>query len=253
MCMRMCMCMCMYPTFPLCKHPLRAGRKAARTLHTSVLRGDADTTRRRGALSVLPIRRFRRSMSRTLLLALPALAATREVLSFDFGWKHRTGLHTKASADAQPPADPDPGRLPDESKFNYDAADWEEVSLPHDGLIANAPSEKACPDGCSGKSFIPRHVLWYRKHFMIPADWKRDVFWLDFEGAFRNTTVWLNGVRIASHACGYTPFRVRLDNSTAIRLGNSSYNVLAVYVDPDNGDQGGRAHGSGWWYEGGGL
>ena len=29
--------------------------------------------------------------------------------------------------------------------------------------------------------------------------------------------------------------------------------VLAVYVDPDNGDQGGRAHGSGWWYEGGGL
>ncbi len=29
--------------------------------------------------------------------------------------------------------------------------------------------------------------------------------------------------------------------------------VLAVYVDPDNGDQGGRARGSGWWYEGGGL
>ena len=161
----------------------------------------------------------------TLLLALPALAAGRDVLSFDFGWKHRAGLHTKASADARPPANPDPGPHPDESKFDYDAADWEEVSLPHDGLIASAPSEKACPDGCSGKSFIPRHVLWYRKQFMIPADWKRDVFWLDFEGAFRNTTVWLNGVRIANHACGYTPFRVRLDNSTAIRLGNSAYNV----------------------------
>jgi len=24
-------------------------------------------------------------------------------------------------------------------------------------------------------------------------------------------------------------------------------------VDPDNGDEGARSHGSGWWYEGGGL
>ena len=235
-------------------------------------------------------------MSRSLLLTLPALVVAREVLTFDFGWKHRAGLHKKASADARPPIDPEVDPDVDESKFDYDDGDWDEVSLPHDGLIASAPSEKACPDGCSGKSFLPRHVLWYRKQFMIPDDWKRDVFWLDFEGAFRNTTVWLNGVRIANHACGYTPFRVRLDNSTAIRLG---YNVrhadgerehararereslvsthprldcalkrpcnvappgptpltqvLAVYVDPDNGDQGGRAHGSGWWYEGGGL
>ena len=48
------------------------------------------------------------------------------------------------------------------------------------------------------------------------------------------------------------PFRIRLDNLTVIRLGGST-NVLAVYVDPDNGDRGGRAHGSGWWCEGGGL
>ena len=158
----------------------------------------------------------------SLMLALP-VAASREVLTFDFGWKHRAGLHKKASADARPPIDPEVDPAVDESKFDYDDADWDDVSLPHDGLIASAPSEKACPTGCSGKSFLPRHVLWYRKQFMIPDDWKRDVFWLDFEGAFRNTTVWLNGVRIANHACGYTPFRVRLDNSTALRLG--SYNV----------------------------
>ena len=48
------------------------------------------------------------------------------------------------------------------------------------------------------------------------------------------------------------PFRVRLDNLTAISLGGGT-NVVAVYVDPDNGDRGGRSHGSGWWYEGGGL
>ena len=30
-------------------------------------------------------------------------------------------------------------------------------------------------------------------------------------------------------------------------------NTIAVFVDPNNGDEGGRARGSGWWYEGGGL
>ena len=237
---------------------------------------------------------------RLYLILFAALGArARDVVSFDFGWKHRTGLHYPAAPDSEPPVNPDPGASPAEARPEYDDGNWSSVQLPHDGLIASAPSEKACPDGCSGKSFLPRHVLWYRKQFMIPDDWKRDVFWLDFEGAFRNTTVWLNGVRIANHACGYTPFRVRLDNLTAIRLGNSGYNVrhadgererarerereslvsthprldcalkrpcnvapprptpltqvLAVYVDPDNGDQGGRAHGSGWWYEGGGL
>ena len=86
----------------------------------------------------------------------------------------------------------------------YADDDWAEVSLPHDGLIASAPSERACPNGCSGKSYLPRHVLWYRKQFTIPAEWKGDVFWLDFEGAFRNTTVWLNGMLVANHVCGYT-------------------------------------------------
>ena len=75
--------------------------------------------------------------------------------------------------------------------------------------------------------------------------------WLDFEGSFRNTTVWINGALAAQHDCGYTPFRVRLDNLTSVAYGAKS--TVAVYVDPDNGDLGGRESGSGWWYEGGGL
>ena len=134
----------------------------------------------------------------------PSPRPPREVLSFDFGWRHRAGLHTKANWDAEPPPDPDPGATPDESMPEYADDDWAEVSLPHDGLIASAPSERACPNGCSGKSYLPRHVLWYRKQFAIPAEWKGDVFWLDFEGAFRNTTVWLNGMLVANHVCGYT-------------------------------------------------
>ena len=180
-----------------------------------------------------------------------AAAATRDVVSFDFGWKHRTGLTQRAKSDDPPPVNPNPGLSPPESAPSFKDDDWQLVQLPHDGLIGNAASSHACPDGCSGRSYIPRHVLWYRKAFNLPSTWAGSAIWLDFEGSFRNTTVWINGQLAASHDCGYTPFRLRLDNITAVKYGTS--NVIAVFVDPDNGDSGGRDHGSGWWYEGGGL
>ena len=176
---------------------------------------------------------------------------TRNVVSFDFGWKHRTGLTKTADPNAPPPKNPLPGLTPPESSQTYDDSEWMNVQLPHDGLIATAPSQTACPDGCSGKSYIPRHVLWYRKAFNVPATWKDSAIWLDFAGSFRLTTVWINGVLAATHVCGYTPFRVRLDNITGFKVG--AENEVAVFVDPDNGDDGGSDHGSGWWYEGGGL
>ena len=150
-----------------------------------------------------------------------------------------------------PQANPDPGTHPAEAQPDYKPTDWKSVQLPHDGLIANTASAAACPDGCSGRSFLPRHVLWYHKSFTLPADWKGSAIWLDFAGSFRNTTVWINGVLSANHVCGYTPFRLRLDNITAVEVGKPI--AIAVYVDPDNGDNGARDHGSGWWYEGGGL
>ena len=182
-----------------------------------------------------------------MLLILPtSVLAARDTVTFDFGWRHRSGLHGFAQPDERPPINTDPGLVPKEAATDYDDSDWLKVHLPHDGLAGATPSVAACPDGCSGKSYIPRHVLWYRKTFAVPLSWKGSTVWLDFDGAFRNTTVWLNGERIHNHVCGYTPFRIHLTNLRA-------ENLLAVFVDPDNGDVGGRDHASGWWYEGGGL
>ena len=188
-----------------------------------------------------------------LLSLTSAAAGVRDTVAFDFGWKHRTGLNQTADPYAPPPVNTDPGLHPPEVSPSYDDKSWQNVQLPHDGLIAVAPiyPSPACPNGCSGKSYVPRHVLWYRKSFTLPASWKGSSIWLDFEGSFRNTTVWINGERAAGHICGYTPFRLRLDNITSVRYGTPT--VMAVYVDPDNGDGGDRSHGSGWWYEGGGL
>ncbi|EOD07028.1 hypothetical protein EMIHUDRAFT_96903 [Emiliania huxleyi CCMP1516] len=183
-----------------------------------------------------------------LLLCFLSLSAPRDEVSFDFGWRFTTGLSTHpAQSDEPPPASADPGLHPAEAQTGYDDSGWAEVQLPHDGLIAAAASSAACRDGCSGKSYIPRHVLWYRKAFTLPAEWAGSLLFLDFEGSFRKTT---------AHDCGYTPFRVRLDNATSLRrrLGSGdSAHTIAVFVDPDNGDEGARSHGSGWWYEGGGL
>lgn len=187
----------------------------------------------------------------TFLWTSPIMVIARSIVAFDFGWKHRTGLKEWAQPEDLPPVNPDPGVSPGEASLGYDTSDWLDVQLPHDGLIASSPSYKACPDGCSGQSFIPRHVLWYRKTFTLPTEWASSAVWLDFQGSFRNTTVWVNGKIATNHVCGYTPFRLRLDNITSVEYGSPT--ELAIFVDPDNGDYGGRTHASGWWYEGGGL
>ncbi|KAG7359270.1 beta-galactosidase [Nitzschia inconspicua] len=191
--------------------------------------------------------------------ALPS----RLVIPFDFGWKHRTGLKDWAPSNDRPPKETDPGIHPPEAQPYFDDSEWWTVQLPHDGLIRNTPSKEACPDGCSGRSYIPRHVLWYRKQFQLPTDHDDNnvimnhQYVLEFQGSFRNTTVWINGKLVKNHICGYTPFRVPLTPSM-LELGqgkntNNTTHAIAVFVDPDNGDDGGPSRGSGWWYEGGGL
>ena len=206
-----------------------------------------------------------------LVVAVGALGAStrgggqRQSLLFDYGWKFRTGLTNWAAPNDPPPTQVDPGRMPPESDPDYDDSTWWTVQLPHDGLILNGPSKEACGDGCSGRSFIPRHVLWYRNSFSLPDEWMNrvkdddtntshsnknysssSIISMEFEGSFRNTTVWLNGELVMNHVCGYTPFRISLDASR-------KDHTVAVFVDPDNGDAGSPSRGSGWWYEGGGL
>jgi len=144
-----------------------------------------------------------------------------------------------------------PGKSPSQAQPSFNDASWDRVNLPHDSIIAQIPSNETCTDGCSGKSYLPRPISWYRKTFKIPSDWVGSTYWLQFEGVFRETVIYLNGQNISSHDCGYTGFSLRLDNQPA--LDESGINTLAVYVNPSQGDQGSADHGSGWWYEGGGI
>lgn len=151
---------------------------------------------------------------------------------------------------APTPAPLPPGVSPPESKVAYDDSSWELINAPHDSLINQSASKELCAGGCSGHSYIPRYDSWYRKHFALPQAWAlgaaEGAIWLRFDGVFRETTIWLNGVNISSHISGYTSFSVRLPNEL-LKFGTSGgVNVVALLTDPNKGK-------TGWWYEGGGL
>ena len=122
-----------------------------------------------------------------------------------------------------------------------DDSSWQIVDAPHDSLINATYAQTA--DHLHGH--LPRNVSWYRKHFSLPPAWQKDgsTVRVHFEGVFHFAMVWLNGVFLGSHSCGYTGFTVRLDNVSAAIWGTG--NVLSVRAD--------ATYGSGHWYEGGGV
>jgi beta-galactosidase len=78
--------------------------------------------------------------------------------------------------------------------------------------------------------------------FTVPADWKGEHISVEFEGVFHYSMIYLNGVLLTNHSCGYTSFDVELP---AKLLNYGQPNTFAVYTDATSG--------TGWWYEGGGI
>jgi len=126
---------------------------------------------------------------------------------------------------------------PKQAEPGLDDSRWRSVHLPHDYVIEG----KFSPDADPGHGALPRGVGWYRKSFTLPATAKNSSVWLDFDGAFTDAHVWLNGRLVGSHRSGYTGFRI--DLAPAAHFG--AKNVLAVRLDARKTE--------GWWYEGGGI
>ncbi|XP_065180029.1 beta-galactosidase BoGH2A-like [Sycon ciliatum] len=126
----------------------------------------------------------------------------------------------------------------------YNDSSWALVDAPHDGIIGGVYSQ----DASGSHGYLPFNITWYRKHFNLPAEWKgQSAISVYFEGVFKSSTVYLNGMALVSHASGYTSFVARLDNASTLLYGDGpeNENVLAVMATASGG--------SGWWYEGGGI
>jgi len=119
----------------------------------------------------------------------------------------------------------------------YDDTSWRVVDLPHDWAV-EAPVDK---NNNIANGFRPKGVAWYRRRFKLENEDPSLCYYLEFEGIFRNSTVWLNGHRLGNEPSGYTTFRY--DVSDMINRGG--INTIVVRVDATDFE--------GWWYEGSGI
>ena len=123
-------------------------------------------------------------------------------------------------------------------------ADWKEVNLPHDWAIEGSfVNDNNLGSQPAGNGYLPTGMGFYRKEFEIPETDKGKKVSIEFDGIFRNSTVWVNGHLLGSHQSGYIPSYY--DLTDVLRYGNEGKNVILVKVDASEYE--------GWWYEGAGI
>lgn len=108
---------------------------------------------------------------------------------------------------------------------SFDDAGWRRVDLPHDWSIEGTPA-KDNPTG-SGGGFYPAGTGWYRKAFSAPAEWKGKRVSIEFDGVYRDATVYINGHKLGNQPYGYTSFRFDITPDVDF----AAPNVLAVRVN----------------------
>ncbi|HEV8430171.1 MAG TPA: beta-galactosidase GalB [Pyrinomonadaceae bacterium] len=120
-------------------------------------------------------------------------------------------------------------------------AQWRQLDLPHDWSIEGEFSEKA-PSGTGGGA-LPGGLGWYRKTFTVPMTAKGKQIFIEFDGVYRNSEVWINGQYLGKRPYGYISFIYEL---TPHLIYGGGRNVIAVKVD--NSQQPNSR-----WYSGSGI
>ncbi len=158
-----------------------------------------------------------------LALAHSLCAQARTIDLFTKGWRFYLGNNTAAK---------DTG---------FDDAAWRTLNLPHDWSIEFAFNEKS-PAGTDGAA-LDGGLGWYRKTFTLPLNDNKKKIFIDFDGVYRNSEVWVNGHYLGMRPYGFSSFRYEL---TPYLHYGAAKNVIAVKVD--NSKQPNSR-----WYSGSGI
>jgi len=132
------------------------------------------------------------------------------------------------------------GDNPKMSLVDYNDAAWRKLDLPHDWAIEG--DFTADNKSGAGGGALPGGIGWYRKHFIVSPKEKYERFYIEFDGVYMNSTVYINGHKVGHRPYGYSSFEY--DLTPYIKRGGD--NVLAVKVD--NSDQPNSR-----WYSGCGI
>ena len=163
-----------------------------------------------------------------VLIILLALCSTglsaREVLNFNKDWKFCLNIEAHEN-----PAAPE-----------FDDSGWRTLDVPHDWAIEGDFDEHN-PSGTGGGA-LPGGIGWYRKTFTVSQKDKAQVFSIEFDGVYMNSSVYLNGHLLGTRPYGYISFSYDLTPY----INWNGDNVIAVKVD--NSDQPNSR-----WYSGCGI
>lgn len=132
---------------------------------------------------------------------IPLAGSGRQVYNFNPGWRYFKGDVQGAELST------------------FDDSAWEIVSTPH--TVELMPAEGS---GCRNY----QGPVWYRKHFIVPAETKGQEVSIHFEAVMGKQTVYLNGNRVLEHIGGYLPFTINLTEH-GLQAGDQA--LIAVLAD----------------------
>jgi len=177
-----------------------------------------------------------------------AALAPREQLLFDFGWKFQFGNGVDPARDLGFGFGQGDFAKTGEFEFSkgkFDDSKWRTLNLPHDWAVelpfVNDKEQNSHGFKPIGRRYPETSVGWYRREFEIPAGDAGKRIAVEFDGAFRDVILFVNGCFIGRNNNGYAPFRFDLTDF----LSYGAKNYIVARVDASFGD--------GWFYEGAGI
>ncbi|MDP4179716.1 MAG: glycoside hydrolase family 2 TIM barrel-domain containing protein [Bacillota bacterium] len=141
--------------------------------------------------------------------------------SFDEGWKFYKGDVSNGQTTA------------------FNDSSWSNVTLPHDWSIYNTFNKSSAAGG--GGGYLDGGIGWYRKTFTVPSNYSGKKVFIEFDGAYMNSQIWINGTLLGTRPYGYISFEY--DLTPYLNIGGS--NVVAVKLN--NNQPTSR------WYSGSGI
>ncbi len=124
---------------------------------------------------------------------------------------------------------------------------WTSVNLPHDWAV-DLPFQNSDNFDVQSHGYKPvggfypeTSIGWYRKHFSVTKDASNSRFEIQFDGIYRNASIWINGFFVGTNASGY----VGKSYDVTDYINFDKENILVVRVDATQYE--------GWFYEGAGI
>ena len=134
----------------------------------------------------------------------PLQGSGRVIYNFNQGWRFHLGDAQGAEA------------------VSYDDSRWTVVCAPHTARLEPA-------DASGGRNY--QGIVWYRKHFTVPADMKGKDVTVHFEAIMGKQDIFVNGKKVKSHLGGYLPITINL-SELGVKVGDK----CLIAVKADNSD-----------------